>query len=132
MFHSSLAVNANTTSNSGANVTVMEGNSVVISCTSFGAPVPTLTWFFDGMIAPFTSVEITSSESDFMLVRSDPNDQNSPLVPDRLSNIVSSLEIVNAQFPTNDGVYTCSGTNDNQENDVSNATITVQVVGKPY
>ena len=50
----------------------MEGNSVVISCTSFGAPVPTLTWFFEGMIAPFTSVEMITPDSDIMLVRRDP------------------------------------------------------------
>ena len=108
----------------------MEGSSATISCTSFGAPVPALTWFFGGMIAPFTPVETITSESDSMLVRSDPNDPNSPFIPDRLSNIVSNLEIVNAQYPANDGVYTCSGTNDNQGNDVSNATITVQVIGK--
>ena len=119
------AVNANTTSNSGTMVTVLEGNSVIISCTSFGAPVPSLTWFFGGVEAPFTPMETITSET-FMLVRSDPNDANSPFVPDALSNIASSLEIVNAQYPANNGTYTCSGTN----GIVSTATIDVQVIGK--
>ena len=109
-------------------MTVMEGSSVTISCTSFGAPVPTLTWFFDGIRAPFTPVEVMSET--VMLVRGDPSDQNSPFAPVVITNIVSNLKIVNAQFPANNGVYTCSGTNDNQGNDVSNATITVQVIGK--
>ena len=110
-------------------VTVFEANSVTISCTSFGAPVPSLTWFFDGEIAPFTPMEIINSEA-VMLVRSDPSDPSSPLVPDSLSNIVSSLRIVNAQYPANDGIYTCSGTNDDQGKNVSNATIAVQVIGR--
>jgi hypothetical protein len=110
-------------------VTVFEGNSVDISCTSFGVPVPSLTWFFDGEEAPFTVMEIINSEA-ITLVRSDPNDPTSPFIPESLSNIISSLRIVNAQYPTNDGVYTCSGTNDNQGKNVSNATIAVQVIGR--
>ena len=112
-------------------VTVLEGESVIISCISVGAPVPSLTWLFDGEVAPFTPMEIINSE-DVMLVRSDPSDPDSSLVPDSssLSNIVSSLRIVNAQYPANDGLYTCSGTNDGQGKNVSNATIAVQVIGR--
>lgn len=110
-------------------MTVSEGNSVIISCISFGAPVPSLTWFFDGEVAPFTPTEVIDSE-DVTLVRSDPNDDNSPFVPESLSNIVSNLRIVNAQYPANDGIYTCSGTNDDQGKNVSNATIAVQVIGR--
>ena len=107
-------------------VTVLEGESVIISCTSVGAPVPSLTWFFEGEVAPFTPMEMINSE-DIVLVRSDPN---GPFVPESLSNIVSSLRIVNAQYPANDGIYTCSGTNDGQGENVSNATIAVQVIGR--
>jgi hypothetical protein len=110
-------------------VTVFEGNSVNISCTSFGAPVPSLTWFFDGEEAPFTVIEMINSEA-VTLVRSDPNDPDSPFIPESLSNIVSSLRIVNAQYPANDGIYTCSGTNDDEEKNISSATIAVQVIGR--
>lgn len=47
-----------------------------------------------------------------------------------VGNIISNIGIVNAQFPENDGEYTCIGTNDNQLMNSSSAVITVQVVGK--
>ncbi len=40
--------------------------------------------------------------------------------------VVSTLHIVNAQYPRNDGVYTCTGSN-SQLN--STANVIVQVIG---
>ncbi len=44
-----------------------------------------------------------------------------------LGRVISTLHIVNAQYPTNDGVYTCIGSN-SQVNSTTN--IIVQVTGK--
>ncbi len=44
-----------------------------------------------------------------------------------LGRVISTLHIVNAQYPTNDGVYTCIGKN-SQFNSTTN--IIVQVTGK--
>ena len=46
-------------------------------------------------------------------------------------NIESTLHIMNARYPDNDGVYTCIGTNaDDLDVASSSAFITVQVHGK--
>ena len=75
------------------------------------------------------------------------NDQQLPLVPIEttiapqprlnvdilldvmLGSILSTVEIVGAHYPANDGVYMCVGTNDGQMN-VSIASVQVQVVGE--
>ena len=58
-------------------------------------------------------------------------DSNDELVPDiTTGSITSSIEIINATYPENDGVYTCIGSNDNQMVNTSEATITLQVVGR--
>ncbi len=44
-----------------------------------------------------------------------------------LGRVISTLHIVNAQYPTNNGVYTCIGSN-SQFNSTTN--IIVQVTGK--
>ncbi len=44
-----------------------------------------------------------------------------------LGKVISTLHIVNAQYPANDGVYTCTGSN-SQLN--STANVIVQVTGK--
>ena len=123
------AVDANTTIVNGLVITVREGNSVTITCTSTGAPTPSISWELDGVPVPFQSVE-TITEGQSTLVRSDPNDQNSPFIPYIItSKITSNLLIVGAQYPDHEGVYTCTGSNDIQNN-ISSAMINVQIVGK--
>ena len=45
-------------------------------------------------------------------------------------NVMSTLHIVDAQYPTHDGVYTCTGNNSMDASDnTSSVNITVQVQG---
>ena len=118
-------MNANTTSNSEPVVTVVEGNSVTISCTSTGAPTPTMTWELNGETTPF--MQFDSSEATQVIVA---RNAMGNLVPDITpGNIISNLPISNAQYPDHDGVYTCIGSNDEQM-DTSTSSITVVVVSK--
>ena len=119
-------VDASTTANNGSLVRVVEGESVTISCTSTGAPVPTITWTFNTQPVQIIPTKVVT-ESQAMLVRTNPNDFISDIV---VGNIMSSISIVNAQYPEDDGEYTCIGTNDIQMMNCSSAMITVQVVGK--
>ena len=114
-------------------VTVFEGSSVIISCTSTGAPTPTITWELNNDTAPFTSTT-TEIESQGTLARNEDgtlirNDDGN-FVLNTLTTIISDLQIINAQYPDHDGDYTCIGSNDNQMINTSSATITVQVLGE--
>ena len=119
-------MDANTTSNSEPVVTVVEGNSVTVSCTSTGAPTPTMTWELDGEISPFMQFD-TSEDTQAVLSRNVMGD----LVPHiTVGSITSDLTITNAQYPDHDGVYTCIGSNDEQMVITSTSSITVVVVSK--
>ena len=119
-------VDANTTANSEPVVTVVEGNSVNVSCTSTGAPTPTMTWELDGETSPFMQFD-TTEDIQAVLGRNAMNE----LVPViTLGSIISNLPIVNAQYPDHDGVYTCTGSNDEQMVTTSTSSITVVVVSK--
>ena len=111
-------------------MTILEGDSIILSCTSFGAPVPTITWELNNQsvqIAPVESV----MQSQATLVRSIPGDDNSPLTTNIITgSITSSIVIVNASYPDDDGVYTCIGSNDNQMMNTNEDTITLQVTGR--
>ena len=119
-------MDANTTINSEPIVTVVEGNSVTISCTSTGAPTPTMTWELNGETTPFMQSDTTEATQN-VLSRNAMGD----LVPDITpGSIISNLPISNAQYPDHDGVYTCIGSNDEQMVDTSTSSITVIVVSK--
>ena len=122
-------VDASTTTNVAAVVSVVEENSITISCTSSGAPTPTITWLLDGQPSSITPSETQSDASVVQLPR--PNPDVDPLEFDITpGSIMSSLGIVDARYPTDDGDYTCVGTNDEQMINVSSVVITVQVHGK--
>ena len=119
-------VDANTTSNSEPVVMVVQGNSVTISCTSTGAPTPTMTWELNGETTPFMQFD-TSEDTQVIVVRNAMNE----LVPDTtVGSITSDLTVTNAQYPDHDGVYTCTGSNDEQMVTTSTSSITVVVVSK--
>ena len=119
------AVDANTTTISEPFVTVLERNTVTISCVSTGAPTPLITWEFNGEVAPFVPSNVVE-ETRAALAR----DSNGNIQPDiTLGSTTSNLMVVNAQYPNHDGVYTCIGTNDDQMINSSTASITVQVQG---
>ena len=130
MLYSPTTVDANTTANNRSAVaTVFEGGSVILSCTSVGAPVPTITWEFNNQSVQIIPME-SIAQSQATLVRSDPNDQNSAFVPNIITgNINSNIEIVGASYPEDDGIYTCIGSNDNLMVNTSEDTITLQVIG---
>ena len=117
------AVDASTTVSGGASVVIVsEGVSVDISCTSTGVPAPTITWRLNNQTVPFNQTDITTPTdvtiNNFMV--------------DTIINgkIVSTLHIVNAQYPAHDGVYECIGDNSNGGSAPSGiANITVQVQG---
>ena len=89
-----------------------------------------MSWELDGRPVPFQSIK-AREQSIATLVRGDPNNPNSPLVPNIiLGRATSNLLVVNAQYPDHDGVYTCIGSNDDSMINTSSAVINVQVIGK--
>ena len=119
-----LAVDASTIVNGGASVvTVSEGGSVDISCTSTGVPAPTITWRLNNQAVPFRQTDLTTP-ADIRV--------NNNYGVDTIINgsVVSTLHIVNAQYPAHDGVYECIGDNSNGGSAPPGiANITLQVQG---
>ncbi len=121
------AVDVNTTITTGSDITVREGDSVNISCISTGAPTPSISWEFYGRPVTFQSMESVMGEQ--VTFSRDPVTYN--FVPNYvLGTVTSNLLIVNAQYPENEGVYTCTGFNDNLMINISSAMINVHVLGK--
>jgi hypothetical protein len=105
-------------------LSVLEGGSLRLSCTSIGAPTPTIIWDMNGQPAQFNTTEvITMPQVRFVGA---PGGGLSPDVT--LGNVTSETSIVNAQYPTENGTYTCIGSNDDFERNDS-AQIYVQVLG---
>ena len=101
---------------------VDEGSSVNISCNSSGVPTPTVSWEMNDQLLPLVPIE--------MAIAPQPRLSVDILLDVMLGSILSTVEIVGARYPANDGVYICIGTNDEQTMNVSIATVQVQVVGK--
>ena len=105
-------------------VTVVEGGDVDISCTSTGVPVPTITWTLNNQTTPLNQTDIPT---DFSITLG--RDSSNNLIPIITSgNLMSTLHIVNAQYPSHDGVYECIG--DDDTGNTSSLIITVQVTGE--
>ena len=120
-----LAVDPNTTIVGSSVVTVVEGESVNISCISSGVPVPIITWKLNNLITSFSQTDV-STDFSVRLIR-----QGETLVPEFISgNIVSTLHIENTQYPAHNGVYECIGTDPDNTSVFSTAMITVQVEGE--
>lgn len=125
-----MTVDANTTADhESAVVTVIERNSITLSCISTGAPAPTISWEFNGQDVMITPTESSASQAQATLIR-DPNDMSRFIPNIVLGTITSTIEIINARYPDDDGVYTCIGTNDNLKININEAMITLQVIGK--
>lgn len=105
-------------------VSVLEGGSLRLSCTSIGAPTPTIVWEMNGQPAQFNTTEvITLPQARFV------GAPGGGLAPDvTLGNITSETLIMNAQYPAENGSYTCIGSNDDFERNDS-VQIYVQVLG---
>ena len=114
------------TMNQTGDVTVLEGNSVSISCFSTGNPVPTITWYLGISVAPFPQND-TVNELQARVTGFGPTTMT--IITN--GNTTSVLMIENAVYPAHDGEYTCVGLNSNRGGDnTDNATINVQVQGK--
>ncbi len=106
--------------------TIQEGTSTIISCISTGAPPPVISWTLDDQPVPFQSV-YTRTEGQVSLRRNpSAHGANSFIADFSLGATTSDLLVVNAQYPDHDGVYACTGSN--QENS-SSALISIQVTG---
>ena len=116
-----------TITNLDGTLTVQEGDSVEITCFSYGNPIPTISWYLGGSPAPFSpSNRVINFEAN--IFRERPSDP--PELSFTIGNITSVLQITNAVYPAHDGEYTCVGLNSNRAgNRTDNATITVQVQG---
>jgi len=113
------------TMNLTGDVTVLEGDSVSISCFSTGNPVPTITWYLGTSVAPFQQNDTVNE----LEARVPTTDTGTFIVTN--GNITSVLMIENAVYPAHDGEYTSVGLNSNRGGDnTKNATINVQVRGK--
>ena len=82
-------------------VAVPEGDSISVSCISTGEPVPSVLWTLNNKTTNFNQTDIISQ---------------SVLQPDDifvsnviLGSVISTL--VDAEYPTHDGVYICTGRN---------------------
>ena len=76
---------------------VSEGGSVNISCTSIGSPVPTISWTLNNQITRFNKTDLSTEPSVAVTTPSN------FAVTDGVAE--STLQIVNAQYPADDGVY---------------------------
>ena len=98
-----------------------------ISCKSTGGPVPTITWTFNNQLTNFSQTDVITQATTTEPVRQPDGTFLSTVTP---GNVISTLYIVDAQYPTHDGVYTCTG---NNSMDVSTTTssvdITIEVQG---
>ena len=85
-----------------------------ISCTSTGRPVPTITWKQNNQPTSFSQTDIIINAINSM----------SP------GKIISTLHILNIEYPTHEGVYTCNGSNI-VSGFVSNSSVSIflQVLG---
>ena len=101
---------------------IIEGENVELSCNSTGIPVPTITWTLNNQSIPLTQTDVSTDHS--VTAKAD----QAPVVTH--GNVVSTVQIVNAQYPEDYGDYVCTGSsNDGVTTISSSATITVNVPG---
>ena len=95
-----------------------------ISCKSTGGPVPTITWTFNNQPTTFIQTDVITKGTT-EAVRQMDDTFLSIITP---GNVISTLHIVDPQYPTHDGVYTCTGNNSmDTSTTTSRVDITVEV-----
>ena len=124
MFHYLVDVNISVSSEPGL-ITVSEEESVNISCSATGVPVPTITWIVTNQLSPFIQTDMSTDYSVTITGASATLD--TVVIP---GSVVSTLHIVNPRYPTHNGVYECIGTNTNgMSTTSSSSTISVFIPG---
>ena len=96
-------------------IIVIEGTDVDIACISIGVPLPTISWMFNGHATQFGQ---TNRFTDFIISDDGTVTQGS---------IVSALHIVDAQYPTDEGEYVCTGSNTDEA--MTSIMVTLRVLG---
>ena len=105
---------------SGADAPIYEGDNRTISCTSTGIPTPTITWELDNQL-------ISHLVSD-VYIDYGVNYDSGKVIP---GSVVSTLHIMDAQYPADAGVYVCTGSNSyNGVTTNSSTIITVRFLGE--
>lgn len=110
------------TTTDSALIGVREGESVNITCFSFGVPTPTISWMFNGQ----TLFNQTSESSEFTV---EFYGGTPSLFFYQSGNVTSTLQLMNVQYPFF-GTYMCTGSNNPAA--MSTATIAVEVLGMLY
>ena len=101
-------------------LSVVEGGSLRLSCTSIGAPTPAIVWEMNDRPAQFNVTEVITIPQ-VQLVGA----PGGGLDPDvTLGNITSEILIINV---TENGTYTCIGSNDDFETN-SSVLIRIQIL----
>ena len=115
------AVDVITYVSSEVDASAYEGGNINISCTSTGVPIPNITWTFNNQLTSYLQSDIYTNYS----VNYNTVDYGLAVFP---GSVVSTLHIVNAQYPADGGVYVCTGSN--EDGVTSSATITLKFLGK--
>ena len=98
-------------------VYIDEGQSVNVSCNSTGIPTPNITWTFNNQTTSFTQTDVYTDINVTITGES--------AVEVTQGNVVSTLHIVNLQYPSTTGDYVCSGSSNRAGATSSSAIITV-------
>jgi hypothetical protein len=114
---------ADTRVDRGANMaSVREGGNLRISCTSIATPIPTISWTFNGQVTHldriYTSLDPKVTTEGHRIIS---------VTPGRVNSI---LLVMNIQYPTDAGVYTCTGSTHHGKKRTSSATLSVEVLGR--
>ena len=91
-----------------------------IVCISTGIPVPTVAWTFNGRSTLLRTSEIVTGFE----ARPHVLDSGRPPII-HLGRTMSTLHITDAEYPRHDGVYECTGTNDETARSSTDFTLTV-------
>ena len=103
-------------------VTIINGESINISCISYGSPIPKIVWYYDNAESSFMQVDTLIEHIALSPSRGEFNFSD--------GGIESILVIKDARYPKDIGVYTCQGSNEHAgSSSSSNISIIVQVHG---
>jgi hypothetical protein len=103
-------------------VSLRQGESLTLSCSSTGVPLPTISWSVNGQIVNFDRIDQSTEPSLFI---------HTPRYTSATLGIVNStIRIEDIQYLADDGVYLCTGSIVHAGGeDTSSASLIVDVLG---